>query len=270
MAKNKIEIFHSMRAESYRLMWHVSALAGNRYRIAILSDKRGVIDEVTYRGAFYEQCLTMNQTVSPKDETLYLEIENDAEGLDVYPDDRIDGGGLGESACYFCRKDDSENYHEAAILLWAVKEAEDELTYQAGAEPELAVVGTDTVKSSLSYPLRNLAGQSCVSYFLCGHTTENMTVKIWDGQKEQEKPYVNLSCQCTDNIAQLMMGSMLTKREGLQLEIEVTGNDKITIACDCTVAKGHSLALIHYHVKSYDTEKNSLPFAMDILGWTAI
>lgn len=262
MAKKKIEIFHSMAEETYRLMWHISALSEDRYRIAIVSDKKGVIDEVTYHGGFYEQCLTMNQTISDRGENLYLEIENGSEELDVFPDDRIDSGGLGESTCYFCRGGDTENYHEANILLWAVKETVDEL--------EEIAVQKMSGNSRFSYPLRNLAKQTCVSYFLCGHTTDKVNVKITDARKEKEKPYVNVSCQCTDNVAHLMMGSMLTVREGLQLEIEVEGNENVQMFCDCTAAQGGSLALIHYHVKTYDTVKNNLPFSMDILGWTAM
>lgn len=118
MAKKKIEIFHSLVEENYRLMWHISALSEDRYRVAILSDQRGVIDEVTYRGGFYEQCLTMNQEVSPSGEKMYLEIENGSDSLDIFDDDRIDSGGLGESLCLFCRGGSAQNYHEADIPQW--------------------------------------------------------------------------------------------------------------------------------------------------------
>lgn len=259
MAKKQIEIFHSMAAENYRLMWHISALSEVRYRIAILSDQQGVIDEVTYRGGFYEQCLTMNQTVSSCGEKIYLEIENDSDYLDLFDDDRIDSGGLGESFCIFCRSGSAQNYHEADILLWAVKEDTNELCGIATANNE---------SSAFSFPLRNLAGQSCLSYFMCGHTTNNVTVKIKSTKKE--KPYANITCQCTDQIAHLAMGSALTLKEGLQLEIEATGSSKVQIVCDCSVAQGKSQSLIHYHVKSYDIATDKLPFSLDILGWTAI
>lgn len=259
MAKKKIEVFHSMVDENYRLMWHISALAEERYRIAILSDQRGVIDEVTYRGGFYEQCLTMNQELSPSGERIYLEIENESDSLDLFDDDRIDSGGLGESFCLFCRGGSSQNYHEADILLWAVKE-------EAG---ELDCVGTtDGDGSSFSFPLRNMAGQSCLSYFMCGHITDKVSVKILNANKDTT--YVNIACQCTDQIAQLTMGSALTLKEGLQLEIETEGNNNVQTICDCSIAQGGSASLVHYHVKSYDAAANKLPFSLDILGWTAI
>lgn len=252
MAKKKIEVFHSMAEENYRLMWHISALSEERYRIAILSDQRGVIDEVTYRGGFYEQCLTMNQEVSQSGEKIYLEIENDS--------DRIDSAGLGGgSFCLFCRGGSSQNYHEADILLWAVKEESDELKCTGTA---------DSDGSSFSFPLRNLAGQSCLSYFMCGHTTDKVSVKILNANKDTT--YVDIACQCTDRIAHLAMGSTLTLKEGLQLEIETEGNDNVQTVCDCSIAQGGSLSLVHYHVKSYDAAANKLPFSLDILGWTAI
>lgn len=256
MAKKKFEIFHSMAEENYRLMWHISALSENRYRIAILSDQRGVIDEVTYRGGFYEQCLTMSQEISPGGEKIYLEIENDADNLDLFDDDRIDSGGLGESLCYFCRSTVTQNYHEADILLWAVKEEADELKCSVVSN------GDD---STFNFPLRNMAGQSCLSYFMCGHTTDEVNVKITS--ENGEKVYVDISNQCADQIAHLTMGSALTLKEGLQLEITTKGNNNVQTVCDCSIAQGGSLSLVHYHVKSYDTSANSLPFALDILGW---
>lgn len=259
MAKKKIEIFHSLTEENYRLMWHISALSKERYRIAILSDQRGVIDEVTYRGGFYEQCLTMNQEISPSGEKMYVEIESDSDSLDVFDDDRIDSGGLGESLCLFCRGGNGQNYHEADILLWAVKEEEGELTCTQ------ATAGNG---STFSFPLRNLAGQSCLSYFMCGHTTEKVSVKITSANKE--KTYVDIACQCTDQIAHLTMGSALTLKEGLQLEITTEGSDEVQAVCECSVAQGKDLSLVHYHVKSYDVTTESLPFSLDILGWTAI
>ena len=259
MAKKQIEIFHSMVEENYRLMWHISALSEERYRIAILSDQRGVIDEVTYRGGFYEQCLAMNQELSPSGEKIYLEIENDSDSLDLFDDDRIDSGGLGESYCLFCRGGGTQNYHEADILLWAVKEESGELD---------CIRTTNGGGSDFSFPLRNLAGQSCLSYFMCGHTTDKVSVKILNANKD--KTYVDIACQCTDQIAHLMMGSALTLKEGLQLEIEIEGNDSVQAVCDCSIAQGGSLALVHYHVKSYDGATNKLPFSLDILGWTAI
>lgn len=259
MAKKKIEIFHSLVEENYRLMWHISALSEDRYRVAILSDQRGVIDEVTYRGGFYEQCLTMNQEVSPSGEKMYLEIENGSDSLDIFDDDRIDSGGLGESLCLFCRGGSAQNYHEADILLWAVKEEAGELN---------CVETTGGNDSAFSFPLRNLAGQSCLSYFMCGHTTDKVSVKIVSANKE--KAYVDIVCQCTDQIAHLTMGSALTLKEGLQLEIKTEGNSNVQAVCDCSVAQGGSLSLVHYHVKSYDAAVGKLPFSLDILGWTAI
>lgn len=259
MAKKKIEVFHSMVDENYRLMWHISALAEERYRIAILSDQRGVIDEVTYRGGFYEHCLTMNQELSPSGERIYLEIENESDSLDLFDDDRIDSGGLGESFCLFCRGGSSQNYHEADILLWAVKEESGELD---------CVGTTDGDGSSFSFPLRNMAGQSCLSYFMCGHTTDKVSVKILNANKDTT--YVDIACQCTDQIAHLTMGSALTLKEGLQLEIETEGNNNVQTVCDCSIAQGGSVSLVHYHVKSYDEAANKLPFSLDILGWTAI
>lgn len=259
MAKKKIEIFHSLVEENYRLMWHISALSEDRYRVAILSDQRGVIDEVTYRGGFYEQCLTMNQEVSPSGEKMYLEIENGSDSLDIFDDDRIDSGGLGESLCLFCRGGSAQNYHEADILLWAVKEEAGELN---------SVETTGGNDSAFSFPLRNLAGQSCLSYFMCGHTTDKVSVKIVSANKE--KAYVDIVCQCTDQIAHLTMGSALTLKEGLQLEIKTEGNSNVQAVCDCSVAQGGSLSLVHYHVKSYDAAVGKLPFSLDILGWTAI
>ena len=269
MAKKKMEIFHSMAEENYRLMWHISALSDNRYRIAILSDKRGLIDEVAYRGGFYEQCLTMNQEISPGGEKLYLEIENESDNMDLFDDDRIDSGGLGESLCIFCRGGSAQNYHEANILLWAVKEDVNELKCVGTLEKadELECAGTTVGSgSSFSFPLRNMSGQSCLSYFMCGHTTDKISVKI----KNKEKAYVDITCQCTDQIAHLMMGSVLTLKEGLQLEIAAEGSSNIQMVCDCSVAQGGSLKLVHYHVKSYDTAVNKLPFSLDVLGWTAI
>lgn len=260
MAKKKIEIFHSMANETYRLMWHISALSDDRYRIAIVSDKRGAIDEVTYRGGFYEQCLTMNQTVSDSGEKMYLEIENGSENLDVFDDDRIDSDGLGESSCFFCRGGDNDNYHEADILMWAVKEATD--SFQETVSQE---TGSN---SAFSFPLRNLAGQTCVSYFICGNAVDNINMKITDTGMKKE--YVNTNCKCTDKVARLLTGSMLTMKEGLLLEISVDGNSNVQAVCDCSIAKGGSLSLVHYHVKSYDSAKNRLPFSLDILGWTAI
>lgn len=259
MAKEKVEIFHSMAGENYRLMWHISALSDNRYRIAILSDQRGVLDEVTYRGGFYEQCLTMNQEISPGGEKLYLEIENDSDSLELFNDDRLDSGGLGESLCYFCRGGKTQNYHEADILMWAVRENENELE------------GTGTTESnasSFSFPLRNLAGQSCLSYFMCGHTTDKVSVKITS--EDKKKTYVDISSQCTDKIAHLAMGSALTMKEGLQLEINAEGSGDVQMVCDCSIAQGKTLSLVHYHVKSYDSTADKLPFSLDILGWTAI
>lgn len=259
MAKKKVEIFHSMAEENYRLMWHISALSDERYRIAILSDQRGVIDEVTYRGGFYEQCLTMNQEISPSGEKLYLEIENGSDSLELFDDDRIDSNGLGESLCYFCRGGSMQNYHEADILLWAVKEEADELECTGATEDNI---------SAFSFSLRNLAGQSCLSYFMCGHTTDKISVKITSADKK--KTYVDIASQCTDKIAHLTMGSALTLKEGLQLEINAEGSGNMQAVCDCSVAQGKSLSLIHYHVKSYDSTANKLPFSLDILGWTAI
>lgn len=259
MAKKKIEVFHSMAEETYRLMWHISALSERRYRIAILSDQRGVIDEVTYRGGFYEQCLTMNQEVSPSGEKIYLEIENDSDNLDLFDDDRIDSGGLGESYCLFCRGGNTQNYHEADILLWAVKETVGELDCEGTTKGD---------GSAFSFPLRNLAGQSCLSYFMCGHTTDKVSVKILNESKN--KTYADITCQCTDQIAHLAMGSALTLKEGLLLEIEIEGSNNVQAVCDCSIAQGGSLSLVHYHVKSYDGATNKLPFSLDILGWTAI
>lgn len=259
MAKKEIEVFHSLVQENYRLMWHISALSEERYRITILSDKRGVIDEVTYQGGFYEQCLTMNQTISPVGEKIYVEIENDSESLDVFDDDRIDSGGLGESLCLFCRGGSMQNYHEADILLWAVKEEKDELDGTGAATDNGAV---------FNFPLRNLAGQSCVSYFMCGHTTDKVSVKI--ASADQEKTYADITVQCTDQIARLAMGSALTLKEGLHLEIKIDGNDNVQAVCDCSIAQGGNLSLVHYHVKSYDAAAGRLPFSLDILGWTAI
>lgn len=258
MAKEKFEIFNSFVKERYRLMWHISALSENRYRIAILSDKRGVLDEVTYRGGFYEQCLTMNQELSREDEKLYLEIENDADVLDTYKDDRMDSRGLGESFCVFCRSGSAQNYHEANILLWAVKEND---------KPDAAETA-DAGDSVFSFPLRNLAGQSCLSYFMSGLTADKINVKILNANKDIT--YVNIDSQCKERTAHLTMGSALTLKEGLQLEIKTEGNEKVQAFCDCTIAQGGSLSLVHYHVKSYDTAAGKLPFSMDILGWTAI
>lgn len=260
MAKKKIEIFHSMVNINYRFMWQISALSDDRYRVAIISDKRGVIDEVTYRGGFYEQCLTMNQTVSDSGEKIYLEIENGSNNLEVFDDDKIDSNGLGESTCFFCRGGNTDNYHEADILMWAVKETADHFNETDSLEEE--------GNSNFSFPLRNLAGQTCVSYFVCGHTVNNINIKITDADKN--KKYIDTNCKCTDKIAHLLMGSMLTMKEGLNLEISVDGNKNVVIVCDCSIAKGGSLSLVHYHVKSYDSIKSELPFSMDILGWTAI
>ncbi|MDE5867067.1 MAG: hypothetical protein K2H31_10780, partial [Lachnospiraceae bacterium] len=82
--------------------------------------------------------------------------------------------------------------------------------------------------------------------------------------------YIDTNCKCTDKVAHLLMGSMLTMKEGLNLEISVEGNKNVLIVCDCSIAKGSSRSLVPYHVKSYDSVKNELPFSMDILGWTAI
>lgn len=66
--------------------------------------------------------------------------------------------------------------------------------------------------------------------------TDKVNVKILIANKEIT--YVDISSQYKDKIAHLMMGSALTLKEGLQLEIKTEGNKTVQTFCDCTIAQG--------------------------------
>ncbi|MFR7592535.1 MAG: hypothetical protein ACLUVC_13925 [Longibaculum sp.] len=250
-----IQLFPEMVNDDYRLVWHISALSQHRFHITIRADNQ-IIEEVTYSGKDFEQCLSMKQYQSKKNQSLFMDIESDCPNIEIKKDSRIDESGQGSSTCFFVRGDKKANYHELCILLWAVKEAKN---YEKCIEEE---------NNSFSYPLRNLAHLTCVSYFFCFHKNEDIHIKLYENIPGKGTiKYLDEDFNYTGNHFHLVSGSILTKKHGLDLEM-VYKKGTVQAYVDSTVISGCSQKLVHYHIKSGNVSNGHLPFSMDIIGWT--
>lgn len=259
MAKKKIDLFSFMEQEDYHMVWHISALSSHRYRVAITSSLDGIVDEVTYAGKDFEQCLSMKQVASKKGEKMFLEIESDSDEIDIYEDAKFDDQGYGQSICYFIKGGEKANYHELCIILWGV------LDESANKKNQDMSLVNDY---EFNYPLRDLAHLTCLSYFFCFHKNEDIQIQLSEKLPGQQKiEYLNENYVYSKDNYHLVSGSALTRRHGLDLYMKLKGS-QIQAYIDSTKIAGSNQTLVHYHIKSSVSASGNLPFSMDIIGWT--